>query len=84
MSLVEQPNLRFNDNYVVVGDSTGLRGNRYFFSDIDMLSAPSKDVVMPEPEVRFTLDTDTLSKNQTCRHLHLVTTPSPSLLTVAV
>ena len=62
MSLVEQPNLRFNDNYVVVGDSTGLRGNRYFFSDIDMLSAPSKDVVMPEPEVRFTLDTDTLSR----------------------
>jgi len=62
LSLVEQPNLRFEDNCVVVSDSTGLRGNRYFFSDIDMLSAPSKDVVMPEPEVKFTLDTDTLSR----------------------
>lgn len=62
LSLVENPTLRFEDNYVVVSDSTGLRGNRYFFSDIDMLSAPSKDVVMPEPEVKFTLDTDTLSR----------------------
>ena len=62
LSLVENPTLRFEDNYVVVSDSTGLRGNRYFFSDTDMLSAPSKDVVMPEPEVKFTLDTDTLSR----------------------
>lgn len=62
LSLVENPSLRFEDNYVVVSDSTGLRGNRYFFSDIDMLSAPSKDVIMPEPEVKFTLDTDTLSR----------------------
>lgn len=62
LSLVEQPSLRFEDNCVVVSDSTGLRGNRYFFSDIDMLSAPSKDVIMPEPEVKFTLDTDTLSR----------------------
>jgi hypothetical protein len=62
LSLVENPSLRFEDNCVVVSDSTGLRGNRYFFSDIDMLSAPSKDVIMPEPEVKFTLDTDTLSR----------------------
>ena len=62
LGLVEKPALKFEKTHVVVSDSTGLRGNRYFFSDIDMLSAPSKDVIMPEPEVKFTLDTDTLSR----------------------
>jgi hypothetical protein len=62
MGLVDNPTLKFEDNYVVISDSTGLRGNKYFYSDIDMLSSPSKDVVMPEPEVKFTLDTDTLSR----------------------
>jgi|TARA_B110000977_G_scaffold188713_1_gene257310 hypothetical protein len=62
MGLVEKPTLSFKDKHVIVSDSTGLRGNRYFYSDIDMLSAPTKDVVMPEPEVKFTLDTDTLSR----------------------
>lgn len=62
MSLVEKPSLEFKDNCVVVSDSTGLRGNKYFYSDVDMLSSPSKDVIMPEAEVKFTLDTDTLSR----------------------
>jgi len=62
MGLVENPTLNIHDTHVVVSDSTGLRGNKYFFSDIDMLSAPSKDVIMPESEVKFTLDTDTLSR----------------------
>lgn len=62
MSLVEKPSLKFHDKHVIVSDSTGLRGNKYFFSDIDMLSSPTKDVVMPAAEVNFTLDTDTLSR----------------------
>lgn len=61
LSLVEKPSVRFEDNNMVVSDSTGLRGINYFYSDPDMLSAPSKDVVMPEAEVTFTLDTNTLS-----------------------
>lgn len=62
MSLVENPTLNFKDNCVVISDASGLRGNKYYFSDIDMLSSPSKDVIMPEAEVKFTLDTDTLSR----------------------
>lgn len=62
MSLVENPSLKFDDHSVVISDSTGLRGNTYYFSDVDMLSTPSKDVVMPESEVKFVLDTDTLSR----------------------
>lgn len=62
LSLVENPTLSFEENSVVISDASGLRGNRYFFSDIDMLSTPSKDVIMPEAEVKFTLDNDTLGR----------------------
>jgi len=62
MSLVESPTLNFDDKSVTISDATGLRGNTYYFSDVDMLSSPSKDVVMPDAEVKFTLDTDTLSR----------------------
>lgn len=62
MSLVENPTVQFEDNSLIISDATGLRGNTYFYSDPDMLSSPSKDVTMPESEVKFVLDTDTLSR----------------------
>ena len=62
LSLADSPNLTFDKNHMVVSDQTGLRGLNYFYSDVDMLSTPSKDVVMPEAEVTFTLDTDTLNR----------------------
>lgn len=62
LSLVDSPNLKFSENYVVIGDSTGRSSIKYFFSDTDMLTSPGKDVNMPECEVKFALDTDTLSK----------------------
>ena len=62
LSLVDSPNLKFSENYVIIGDSTGRSSIKYFFSDTDMLTSPGKDVTMPESEVKFVLDTDTLSK----------------------
>src|SRR6056300_525983 len=62
LSLADNPNLSFEEKHLVVSDQTGLRGLNYFYSDVDMLSTPTKDVVMPEAEVKFTLDTDTLNR----------------------
>jgi hypothetical protein len=62
LSLVDSPRLSFEKDYVVVGDSTGRSSVKYFFSDPEMLTSPGKDINMPEPEVKFTLDTDTLGK----------------------
>lgn len=62
LSLVDRPNLQFERDYVVVGDSTGRSRVKYFCSDPDMLTKPSKDIIMPESEVNFMLDTDTLSR----------------------
>jgi|SRR5210317_1643041 hypothetical protein len=61
LNLVDRPNLKFDKDYVVVGDATGRSKVKYFFSDPEMLTSPSKDIVMPECEVNFVLDTRTLS-----------------------
>ena len=62
LSLVDEPRLKFESDYVVVGDSTGRSSVKYFFSDPEMLTSPGRNIDMPEAEVKFTLDTDTLGK----------------------
>lgn len=62
LGLVDTPRLKFEENCVNIGDSTGRSKVKYFFSDTDMLTSPSKEVKMPESDVRFTLDSDTLNR----------------------
>jgi hypothetical protein len=62
LSLVNKPRLKFETDYVVVGDSTGRSEVKYFYSDPDMLTSPAQDIVMPEAEVKFVIDTDTLNR----------------------
>lgn len=62
LSLINSPRLTFEDNYVLVGDNSGRTRIKYFYSDIDILTVPSKDIVMPECEVSFSLDKETLSR----------------------
>ena len=61
LGLVDNPRVRFEDNYVLIGDSTGRVEIKYFFSDTEMLTSPSKPIEMPEPDVSFTLDQGTLN-----------------------
>ena len=62
LSLVDKPTLTFADEYVTISDSTGRSSIKYFFSPEETLTTPSKDINMPEGEVKFTLDNDTLNK----------------------
>lgn len=62
LDLVDSANLSFESDYVTIGDKTGRSAVKYYYSDPDMLTSSGKDVVMPEAEVNFTLDSDTLSK----------------------
>ena len=62
LGLVDTPRLKFESEYVTIGDSSGRTKIKYFFSPEDTLTTPSKDVNMPDGEVKFTLDEDTLNK----------------------
>lgn len=62
MGLVDNPTLSFEDEYVLIGDSVGRTRIKYYYSDIDILTSPSKEVVMRDADVTFTLDRETLAK----------------------
>ena len=61
LGLVDEPRVRFEDKSMLIGDRTGRAQIRYFYSDTEMLTSPSKPIVMPETDVSFTLDNNTLA-----------------------
>lgn len=67
LNLVDEPEVKIEDKYAVIGDATGRSKIKYFFTDIDMLTAPNPNMLtkasaMDNFEVSFTLDQDTLNK----------------------
>ena len=61
-NLVDKPNLSFEDEYLTISDSTGRSKIKYFYSSMDTLTTPSKDITMPEAEVTFKLESAVLDK----------------------
>ena len=62
MGLVDTPSLKFEDDFVIVSDSSGRSKVKYFYAAEETLTTPTKDVTMPEADVKFVLDNDTLNK----------------------
>lgn len=62
MGLVDTPNLKFEDDFVTVSDSSGRSKIKYFYAAEETLTTATKDVNMPEADVKFTLDNDTLNR----------------------
>jgi len=62
MGLVDAPSLKFEDDFVIVSDSSGRSKVKYFYAAEETLTAPTKDVTMPDGDVKFTLDNSTLNK----------------------
>jgi hypothetical protein len=55
------PEFRFSDDMNSVAIVEGKRSVKYFFSDTSILTFPTKDIVMPKPEVTFTLSQDEMN-----------------------
>jgi hypothetical protein len=63
INLVDSPTLDFaDDKSVTISDVNNLSRVRYFYSDIDILTTPTNDVKMPDPELKFTLENTILDK----------------------
>ncbi|MDB4349988.1 hypothetical protein OAA57_00230 [bacterium] len=62
LSLVDGPRLSFEEEWVTIGDSTGRSKVKYFFSPEETLTTPTKNINMPNADVKFTLTADTLNK----------------------
>lgn len=61
LGLVDTPDLSFEDGYVTISDSVGRTKIKYHYSDPEILTSPTKDVVMRDTDVSFVLDRQTLS-----------------------
>ena len=61
VNLFDAANLKLDDQFATIGDTSGRAKIKYFFSDTEMLTSPSKPINMPDPEVTFTLDQTTLA-----------------------
>ena len=65
LSLFTSPILDFNDSYVMISEETKPSTKmKYFYSDPSVVTTPTKDITMPECEVKFNLSSDTLSTIQ--------------------
>ena len=88
LSLVDKPNLSFSENFVTIGDSSGLSKIKYFFSAEDTLTTPQKDINMPDTEISFTLESTTLDKIKraasTLGHNEVVIKPGNGCITISV
>lgn len=61
LGLVNKPRVRFEENFMNIGDQSGRQLVKYYYADTDMLTTPTKPIEMPDPDVWFTLDEQTLS-----------------------
>lgn len=59
VSMFNEPELEFQDSFVQVREDN--RSVKYFFSDPSILTSPTKDIQMPDPEVQFKLGDSELS-----------------------
>lgn len=61
LSLVDNPSVKFGEQSMQIGGNAGRASVKYYYSDTDILTSPQKPIIMPDPDVWFTLDQDTLT-----------------------
>ena len=61
LDLVDNPSVKFDENYMLVGGNAGRAMVKYFYADPEMLTTPSKPITMPEADVSFTLEQSTIN-----------------------
>lgn len=88
VSLLDNPRLTFNDDFVMIGDGSGRSRIKYFYSDPSILTTPSKDITMPPADVSFTLDRETLNRVKRAAsvlgHSEMSVTANEGILSISV
>jgi hypothetical protein len=61
ISLFSKPELEFENDFVMITEEGTSKSLKYWYSDPSVVTTPTKDITMPECEVKFNLSSDTLS-----------------------
>jgi hypothetical protein len=62
LSMFDDPTLDFDPDQKFVTITDGITKFKYFFSDIDILTVPTKDIDLPCSDIMFTLTLDQLNQ----------------------
>ena len=62
LNMFEDPTLSFDESEKFVTITDGITQFKYFFSDIDILTVPTKDIDLPCADIQFTLTSDQLNQ----------------------
>ena len=62
ITFFENPELQFEDSFVVVTEEGSRTRARYFFSDPSVVTTPTKPITMPECEVKLNISSDILDR----------------------
>lgn len=88
LNLVDEPNFAPNAGFATISDSSGRSKIKYYFTDPEMLTTPSREVKMPPADVSFKLDTETLSRIKSAAgalgHDKVSIKPSDGVITLTV
>ena len=61
LSLFNNPDLDFQDDYVVLSEEGSGRKARYWYSDPSVVTTLTKEITMPDPDITFSLSSEELS-----------------------
>jgi hypothetical protein len=61
ISLFSKPELEFENDFVMITEEGTSKSLKYWYSDPSVVTTPTKDITMPECEVKFNLSSDTLA-----------------------
>ena len=64
MSLFNSPDLKFKDDFVIMSEEGKKSSLKYWYSDPSVVTTVTKEINMPECEVKFSLSSDILSNVQ--------------------
>jgi len=88
LNLFETSNIKLEEKFMTISDTSGRSKIKYFMSDADILTSPTKPIIMPDPEVSFHLDQDTLARIKKAAsalgHDQLSIIPGDGVITLSV
>lgn len=61
LGLVDTPRVRFEDSFMNINGQSGRELIKYYYADTEMLTSPTKPIIMPDADVWFDLDVGTLN-----------------------
>ena len=88
LSLVDRPQIQLDEAWMHINSQSGREVVKYYYADADILTTPTKPINMPEEDVWFNLDENTLSNLKRASgifgHGQVVIEPSDGALKLSV